>query len=270
MKRYDTHRNFPPTRRPRDSTPAPPEDDELERLLAVPRGESLPDVVNAEAPREPESAVERSALPASSSVADAVTSYVESLPASDPEPRIEDREIDVDAEATRRAENALETVRALKSASALDAVSQPSSLEDARRHESASADDDADDDDADDDDDDEEPDSVAPESAPSSESAPVDSIAALAQSTAPKARARSGLTPLLLVGGFALTGIALALWSIRNVTEVHEKSAAASQRAAAEPISAPALARTVTTGEPSPAPSASAFTPQKALPPQGP
>jgi hypothetical protein len=267
MKRYDTHRNFPPTRRPRDSTPAPPEEDELERLLAVPRGEPIPDVVTGETPSERHDADERSALPVSSSVADAVTSYVDSLPASDPEPRIEDGEIDIDAEAARRAENALETVRALKSASEPNAAPEAQRIDDdARDHAPAS----------DDDDDDEapQPDSVQPESAPRSESAPVDSIAALAHSTAPPARARSGFSPLLLVAGFALAGIALALLSMRSAPEADEKKVAAAHPGPAptlEPVAA-AVAPTLTAVAPSasPVPSDSVFAPQKAPPSQGP
>jgi hypothetical protein len=270
MKRYDTHRNFPPTRRPRDSTPAPPEEDELERLLAVPRSEPNTEVVSAEAPSERNDDVERSALPVSSSVADAVTSYVESLPASDPEPRIEDGEIDVDAEAARRAENALETVRALKLASAPDAALEAQRSDDAAREHAKASGDDADhlDDEA------PEPDSVQPSSAPSSESLPVDSIAALAQSTAPKAGARSGFSPLFLVAGFALAGIALALLSMRNAADADEKAAAASHagpRPTLEPV-APVTTATLAAVVPSasPVPSASVLTPKKALSPQGP
>ena len=68
MKRYDTHRNFPPTRRPRDSTPAPPEDDELERLLTASGGEPNAAVESAETASGSYDLVESSALPVSSSV----------------------------------------------------------------------------------------------------------------------------------------------------------------------------------------------------------
>jgi hypothetical protein len=225
-------------------------------------------MVSAEAPDERNDDVERAALPVSSSVADAVTSYVESLPASDPEPRIEDGEIDVDAEAARRAENALQTVRALKIAS------EPNAATEARRsdaaapeHASASDDDDVDDEAP-------QPDSVQPSSAPSSASLPVDSIAALAQSTAPPARARSGFSPLLLVAGFALAGILLALLSLRNAADTDQETAAAAHagpQPTLEPV-APAITAALTAVVPSasPVPSASVLTPSEAAPPQGP
>jgi hypothetical protein len=270
MKRYDTHRNFPPARRPRDSTPAPPDDDELEKLLGV--SSSAPSDtllasperdVTIEPKHEPEPT---EALP--SSVESAVTAYVESLPASDPEPRIEEREIDVDAEAERR------------KASAVDVVSAETAVADAKQFEARApsvekelaaratparreADDD---DDEDEEDEDEDPNSVAPASSRRSEAAPVDSVAATARSTAPSAVAKRGTSPVMWIAAFALGGMGLAMWAMREPVEVREKAAVHAATPAVE-IAAPLRAEPVATASVEtaalapPATSASAATP---------
>jgi len=236
MKRYDTHRNFPPARRPRDSTPAPPEDDELDRLLTASQptpSDASPEVTTAET----ESALAGELpAPAPSSVASAVTAYVESLPASDPEPRLEESEIDVDAEAARRAAS---VALVPESGSGSDVVSasvtrtadanEPPVTADTRPsgdtarlssqvRESRDADDEEDDDD-------DEPQSVVSRSSRRSESEPVDSIAAIARSSAPVALPKRGISPALWIVAFAGGGIGLALWSMRTTPELHGKAA---------------------------------------------
>lgn len=233
MKRYDTHRNFPPARRPRDSTPAPPDDDELERLLTSPQS-ALSDGSLPAAAVESEPAHESELpAPAPSSVASAVTAYVESLPASDPEPRLEESEIDVDAEAARRAAS----VAVLSEAEPVsDVASTPKGKTPADRKDApatadantsvdtaapdvrASRDEDAGDED-------DEPESIAPRSSRRSESAPVDSIAAIARSNAPAPLPKRGVSPALWIAGFTLGGIGLALWSLRSTPAMHGKAA---------------------------------------------
>lgn len=207
MKRYDTHRNFPPPRRPRDSTPAPPEEDELERLLTasqpVPPHASTPPVQSVE--REPKSEAELSP-PAPSSVASAVTAYVESLPASDPEPRLEDREIDVDAEAARRVGRlVLVEESAAVSASASSADGEDEDEED---------------------DEDEASERFAPKSSHGSESAPADSIGAVEHSMSREARSKRGTAPALWIAGFGLGGTALALFWMGNYSDMQGRAAA--------------------------------------------
>ncbi len=216
MKRYDTHRNFPPARRPRDSTPAPPEDDELERLLTTSQSAAVETVV---APPQGDIAVEsklEAEEPLPSSVESALTAYVESLPASDPEPRVEEREIDVDAEAARReasvaapvsTEPASDAEPAAGSAAAPAGEGTP--VSEATPPASSPSDED-------DGEDDEEPESIAPSSSRRAEPAPLDSIAATARSSAPAALPKRGVPAGVWIAGFALGGVALAFWLLRE------------------------------------------------------
>jgi hypothetical protein len=267
MKRYDTHRNFPPARRPRDSTPAPPDDDELEKLLGT-SSSAASDTLVAAAERDVLIEVKHQLEPSEalpSSVESALTAYVESLPASDPEPRIEEREIDVDAEAERR------------NASAVDVASAETAAADPAAHVSARAprvekepaapaiparrt--------ADEDDEDDDPRSVAPSSSRRSEPAPVDSVAATARSTAPAVAAKRGTSPVVWIAALALGGVGLAVWAMRAPAEVREKSAVHAARPAVE-VAAPVRAKPVATAPvetaalapPAPSASASAATP---------
>jgi hypothetical protein len=268
MKRYDTHRNFPPARRPRDSTPAPPEDDELEQLLTTSpagRSDALVTAPEADVAIEAKTEPEPSA-PLPSSVESALTAYVESLPASDPEPRIEEREIDVDAEAARRGTSPVDVVSAnsTRTETAADAeLSAPNVEEKPPVPKAAPS---GDDDEEDDDDDDDDPNSLAPASRRLSEPAPVDSVAATARSTAPAAVAKRGTSPVVWIAGFALGGMALALWATRQPTETREREAVhaaspAVERAAPappEPAATPPFERAALAP---PTPSASAAIP---------
>lgn len=271
MKRYDTHRNFPPARRPRDSTPAPPDDDELEKLLGTSASAASDKLVAAperDVPIEVKHQLEPSeALP--SSVESALTAYVESLPASDPEPRIEEREIDVDAEAERRnasavdlasAETATADPAAHVSARAPRVEKEPAAPAIPARRTADEGEGDGGHDEGDD------PRSVAPSSSRRSEPAPVDSVAATARSTAPAVAAKRGASPVLWIAAFALGGMGLAVWAMREPAEIREKSAVHAARPAVE-VAAPVRAEPVATAPVEtaalapPAPSASAATP---------
>ena len=275
MKRYDTHRNFPPARRPRDSTPAPPEDDELEQLLTtsspVP-AETL--VVMPEGSGEASPASEHTEpSPLPSSVESALTAYVESLPASDPEPRVEEREIDIDAEAARRAgsaaavtvvEAAPEVASAPSSASAGEVPVAPVIDYEPVAAEASASSRALDSDERDDENDEPEREEDAPASLAPSDSRrsvrTLDSIAATARSTAPVVARKRGTSPAVWIAGFTLAGIALALWSMSKLPEIQEKAAV--HAASPSPLDAPVVLDPPTESAPAPeatpVPSASA------------